>query len=100
MSGRLKGSDLLKLLKIQAEELDWQADGLCNQTDPEAFFPMYPGQARQAIMVCRKCPVKSECYDYAVKNDEKFGVWGGVDFTDRRLGISQERTERKKQNAE
>ena len=97
--GRLKGSELLKLLRIQAEELEWQLEAVCNQTDPDAFFPAYPNQARRAMMVCAKCPVKKECYDYAIKNNEEYGVWGGVDFTYRRIGISQERAERRKQNA-
>lgn len=92
--GRLRGSNLLKLLKINAEDLEWQAEGLCSQTDPDAFFPMYPQQARKAIMVCAKCPVKQQCLDYALKNNEQYGVWGGYDFTRREIGISQRRTER------
>lgn len=34
--------------------------------------------------ICSECPVASRCLEEAVKNDERYGVWGGVTYTERR----------------
>ncbi|WP_431813254.1 WhiB family transcriptional regulator [Kocuria sp. cx-455] len=65
-------------------ELAWQTDALCAQTDPEAFFPEKGGSTRDAKRVCEACPVSGECLDYAMSNDEKFGIWGGLSERERR----------------
>ena len=41
-------------------ELAWQAEALCAQTDPEAFFPEKGGSTRDAKRVCGVCPVRDE----------------------------------------
>lgn len=64
--------------------LAWQADALCAQTDPEAFFPEKGGSTREAKKICQQCDVKSECLDYALANDERFGIWGGLSERERR----------------
>ncbi|GAA2176745.1 hypothetical protein GCM10009784_24490 [Arthrobacter parietis] len=65
-------------------ELGWQADALCAQTDPEAFFPEKGGSTRDAKKVCGSCNVKSQCLEYALENDERFGIWGGLSERERR----------------
>lgn len=65
-------------------ELAWQADALCAQTDPEAFFPEKGGSTRDAKKVCGACTVKQECLEYALANDERFGIWGGMSERERR----------------
>lgn len=65
-------------------ELAWQVDALCAQTDPEAFFPEKGGSTRDAKKVCAACHVKQECLDYALGNDERFGIWGGLSERERR----------------
>ncbi|GAA4481105.1 hypothetical protein GCM10023190_26800 [Enteractinococcus fodinae] len=65
-------------------QLAWQADALCAQTDPEAFFPEKGGSTRDAKKVCGSCPVKQECLEYALSNDERFGIWGGMSERERR----------------
>ena len=65
-------------------ELAWQTDALCAQTDPEAFFPEKGGSTRDAKHVCEACPVSGQCLDYAMTNDEKFGIWGGLSERERR----------------
>ena len=66
------------------EALAWQADALCAQTDPEAFFPEKGGSTREAKRICEGCEVRSECLDYALANDERFGIWGGLSERERR----------------
>jgi WhiB family redox-sensing transcriptional regulator len=62
----------------------WTEDALCAQADPDLFFPDKGGSTREAKDVCTRCPVQVECLDYALKNEERFGIWGGVSERDRR----------------
>lgn len=64
--------------------LAWQQHALCAQTDPEAFFPEKGGSTREAKSVCFACEVREECLDYALANDERFGIWGGLSERERR----------------
>lgn len=64
--------------------LAWQDRALCAQTDPEAFFPEKGGSTREAKRVCASCEVRSECLEYALSNDERFGIWGGLSERERR----------------
>ena len=66
------------------EELRWQERALCAQTDPEAFFPEKGGSTREAKRICTTCPVRNECLEYALANDERFGIWGGLSERERR----------------
>ena len=67
-----------------AEEPDWQERALCAQTDPEAFFPEKGGSTREAKRICSGCEVRAECLEYALANDERFGIWGGLSERERR----------------
>lgn len=69
---------------IEDGPLTWQRDALCAQTDPEAFFPEKGGSTREAKSVCAACSVKAECLEYALLNDERFGIWGGLSERERR----------------
>lgn len=64
--------------------LGWQERALCAQTDPEAFFPEKGGSTREAKKVCTSCEVRAECLEYALANDERFGIWGGLSERERR----------------
>jgi len=64
--------------------LAWQSDALCAQTDPEAFFPEKGGSTRDAKRICTACDVRGECLEYALNNDERFGIWGGLSERERR----------------
>ena len=64
--------------------LGWQERALCAQTDPEAFFPEKGGSTREAKKVCVSCEVRGECLEYALANDERFGIWGGLSERERR----------------
>lgn len=68
----------------EESQLSWQTDALCSQTDPEAFFPEKGGSTRDAKRVCGTCDVRAECLEYALQNDERFGIWGGLSERERR----------------
>jgi WhiB family redox-sensing transcriptional regulator len=67
-----------------AEDQGWQERALCAETDPEAFFPEKGGSTREAKKICTGCEVRSECLEYALSNDERFGIWGGLSERERR----------------
>jgi WhiB family redox-sensing transcriptional regulator len=62
----------------------WRLDALCAETDPEAFFPEKGGSTREAKRVCVGCPVRLQCLEFALENDERFGIWGGLSERERR----------------
>src|SRR3978361_917104 len=68
----------------EADELGWQDQALCAQTDPEAFFPEKGGSTREAKKVCRSCDVRAECLEYALENDGRVGMGGGMSGRGRR----------------
>ena len=66
------------------DEFAWHQHALCSQPDPEAFFPEKGGSTREAKRVCSSCTVRAECLEYALANDERFGIWGGLSERERR----------------
>lgn len=80
--GQLDGLDFTR--PAPATE-PWVEDASCAQTDPEAFFPEGKGASnRAAKKVCARCPVEVECLEWALINDERFGVWGNTSPNERR----------------
>ena len=77
---------VLPLFGGDADEavMGWQERALCAQTDPEAFFPEKGGSTREAKRICGTCDVRGECLEYALQNDERFGIWGGLSERERR----------------
>ena len=71
-------------LFAEDEDESWQDKALCAQTDPEAFFPEKGGSTREAKRICLGCEVKDACLEYALANDERFGIWGGLSERERR----------------
>lgn len=69
---------------IDDNPLAWQTDALCAQTDPESFFPEKGGSTRDAKRICESCEVSAQCLEYALANDERFGIWGGLSERERR----------------
>ncbi|GAA0306917.1 WhiB family transcriptional regulator [Kineococcus aurantiacus] len=75
---------LTGLSGLTPEDPGWAELALCAQTDPEAFFPEKGGSTREAKRVCLGCEVRQECLEYALANDERFGIWGGLSERERR----------------
>ena len=81
--GDVSAFDLGSGLLVE-DDSDWHERALCAQTDPEAFFPEKGGSTREAKKICTGCEVRSECLSYALTNDERFGIWGGLSERERR----------------
>lgn len=61
------------------------AGGVVCEDYPELFFPedfTNPVKKRLAIVIARRlcsdCPVKTECFRYAVESGQKAGIWAGT----------------------
>lgn len=62
----------------------WMALGLCQETDPEIYFPQKGGPPHQAKLICAACEVQAQCLDYALANRESHGIFGGLSRRERR----------------
>lgn len=63
---------------VNAQGPAWQDLALCAETDPEIFYPEKGGGTRAAKQVCRACPVRTPCLEFALEHDERWGVYGGL----------------------
>jgi hypothetical protein len=62
--------------------------GLCSKSEtPEIWTTEKPNHSDQAIKICNKCPVVSECHSYAKSKSMTAGVWGGVRMWKREIDI-------------
>lgn len=60
---------------------DWVDEGLCRgqgARSDRVFFPERGGSTREAKTMCRQCPVQPQCLNYALRTNQKFGIWGGT----------------------
>lgn len=59
---------------------DWYSEGVCRGVDPAIFYPENDNTktTKNAISICKTCPVRMECLVHAIQNNECFGVWGGM----------------------
>jgi WhiB family redox-sensing transcriptional regulator len=69
--------------------MDWRHIAACRDEDPELFFPIGntgPAllQIEEAKSVCRRCPVREECLQFALETGPDAGVWGGLSEDERR----------------
>lgn len=62
---------------------DWASQAACKREDPDSLFVQGAAQ-HQAKIVCRACPVRTECLADALDNRDEFGVWGGMTERERR----------------
>lgn len=85
------------------DDTEWMALANCIGEDTDLFFPTREGginssaereRVRKVAAICRECIVKDECLDFAIANNERYGIWGGMSEKRRRyvkaerLGIS------------
>ena len=73
-------------------DTEWHRRAACRDMPSDLFVPTIGGADRSSIakaarrwargtastlLVCRECPVRSDCADYARRHDIHFGIWGG-----------------------
>ncbi|MEV0584052.1 WhiB family transcriptional regulator [Nonomuraea sp. NPDC050310] len=65
----------------------WRDDAACRTAaDFTVFFPQgeRSPEVEQAVAFCRWCPVRAQCLAFALDNNEKDGIWGGLTPKERR----------------
>ena len=84
-------SDILKELKGENMSLSmkpktWENKAACLGFPAEIFYPedSQPESSRQALDICRSCPVRVKCLDAAITRNETEGIWGGTLPAERR----------------
>lgn len=73
-------SDVLSVLGLDLEELEWQDLALCSNMETNLFYDDYESDVQVANMIdqaCLSCPVLSQCLQRGMDNSE-WGVWGGI----------------------
>jgi WhiB family redox-sensing transcriptional regulator len=68
---------------------NWRDSAACRTEDPDLFFPVGTTgpallQIEEAKAICRGCPVRDSCLEWALDNGQTIGVWGGTTETERR----------------
>ncbi|MFF9625237.1 WhiB family transcriptional regulator [Streptomyces griseosporeus] len=68
---------------------NWRDRAECRTEDPDLFFPIGTSgpslmQTEQAKAVCRRCPVREPCLQFALDTGQTLGVWGGTGENERR----------------
>lgn len=70
----------------------WEQHAACRGADTSVFFApdrfesKRERSAREAAAkeICARCPAVEPCRQYALGNEEVFGVWGGLGAVERR----------------
>lgn len=77
--------------------MNWDAEASCQAIDPDVFFPDRPSDAGEAAKaICRGCPVRTPCLEFALSARLDHGVWGGLTEVERRsLRRSRQRRARR-----
>lgn len=64
--------------------MDWEDLARCGEIGGDLFFPEKNQSMQAQKAVCAGCPVSAQCLEWALANDEQFGVWGGLSAAERR----------------
>ena len=66
---------------------EWVKDASCAGMDDSIFFGNKEAHVRPALTVseikrakgiCASCPVSDDCFSFAIKNRERYGIWAGT----------------------
>ena len=78
--------ELMSEISLVDSESKWMAKAACTGMDFNTFFPEKgrSDAAKMAKEICRSCPVRVRCLEYANNNGIMYGIWGGVSVTERK----------------
>ena len=71
------------------DDYRWREDAACRNTNPDLFFPVGSTaeaveETQAAIALCRRCPVRAQCLEFAMVTNQRDGIWGATSEDDRR----------------
>jgi WhiB family redox-sensing transcriptional regulator len=61
----------------------WRDAGACNGEDPDLFAPdgttgRWALRTAQAKAICGRCPVRTQCLEWALDTRQEYGIYGGL----------------------
>jgi len=77
--------EILSSFHLEDNDMDWQDRAQCRDSGVD-FFPEQQVNTKSmvAIQLCNQCPVKQECFEFAMNNRIDYGIWGGKTAANRR----------------
>ena len=70
----------------------WADEAACKGMLPTFYVnPNNKTVVDRAVAVCFTCPVVMECQQYALANNEEYGIWGGMTPEQRRENTTPKR---------
>ena len=75
---------LIRAFTERQRDPAWRTRGLCQNVDPETFFPAPSEPADAAVALCRTCDVQGACLAWALEVGDCHGVWGATTPRERR----------------
>ena len=86
--GRASLNDKRKTVEFEYDAGNWREGAACRGMDVNMFFPEKGGQGavttRKAKAICAGCAVQEHCLMFAIKADERLGIYGGTSERQRR----------------
>lgn len=85
---------LRNLFQANLKADSWKEQGKCwgKTTSPETDYwyveeddPQYKNKIVYAKRICGTCEVLQNCLEYAIVNEERYGIWGGKTLKERTL---------------
>ena len=62
----------------------WVVDAACVGMDNDIFFPSERARLNPlAFTVCESCRIRRDCYEFAIRSRQPYGIWGGRLFKQR-----------------
>jgi len=82
--GHLSSPYIKLLSKVQGNK------GVPCEWLPEIFYPediddpeLRAAATKSAKAICQSCPVLESCFTYAIETNQRFGIWGATDPSER-----------------
>ena len=85
-------------MSVQEADILWQVKAACRGPHASIFFPPSHFERKddkeereaKAKAICRTCPVREPCLDYALRIREPHGIWGGLNEAERKEVLARE----------
>jgi WhiB family redox-sensing transcriptional regulator len=86
---------LLSEFALVLKDFAWMDEAACRNMKDVNFFPeeAFNSEAPKAVAVCRRCPVREDCLEFAVENHIQYGIWGGLSYPQRKRYLRNGRKE-------
>jgi len=74
--------------------MNWFGLAACKGKDNTMFYGNEKGNipselSKKAKRMCSECSVPNECLNFAIENDESYGIWGGLTAKERKAIVRE-----------